>query len=40
MFDGEDGTVLTWADLIDAVAGAEIVVLGEEHDDGADGQAK
>lgn len=35
MFDGEDGTVLTWADLIDAVAGAEIVVLGEEHDDGA-----
>ncbi len=33
MFDGSNGMILTWASLIDAIARADVVVLGEEHDD-------
>lgn len=33
MFEGETGRVATWADLFDGIAWADVVVLGEEHDD-------
>ena len=33
MFEGETGRIATWADLMDGVAWADVVVLGEEHDD-------
>lgn len=33
MFDGSNGKIMTWASLIDAIARADVVVLGEEHDD-------
>ncbi len=33
IFDGHDGTRLTWAQLLDAAADAEAVIVGEEHDD-------
>lgn len=33
MFDGTRGTVLTWHDLSQAVAWADVVVIGEQHDD-------
>jgi len=38
MFSGRDGRVVTWADLMDAVASSDVVVLGEQHDD-ANGHA-
>ena len=33
MFDGSNGMIMTWASLMDAIAEADVVVLGEEHDD-------
>ena len=33
MFDGENGRTSTWADLMDRIAAARVIVLGEEHDD-------
>ncbi len=33
MFEGETGRVATWADLFEGIAWADVVVLGEEHDD-------
>lgn len=33
MFTGSDGQIMSWQDLLDAVAWAEIVILGESHDD-------
>jgi uncharacterized iron-regulated protein len=33
MFEGETGRVATWSDLMEGVAWADVVVLGEEHDD-------
>jgi len=33
MFDGRRGTVLTWFDLSQAVAWADVIVIGEQHDD-------
>ena len=33
MFEGDTGLVATWSDLMQGVAGADVVVLGEEHDD-------
>jgi len=35
MFEGGSGRVATWATLTDAVSKADLVVLGEEHDDSA-----
>ncbi|MEY3025053.1 MAG: hypothetical protein RJA16_1879, partial [Planctomycetota bacterium] len=33
MFSGHDGRVVTWADLMDAAARSDVVILGEQHDD-------
>lgn len=33
MFSGRDGRVVSWADLMDAVASSDVIVLGEQHDD-------
>jgi len=33
MFTGADGTSLGWKDLLDAVAWADVVIIGEQHDD-------
>jgi len=33
MYSGGDGESVDWAQIMDAVAGADVVVLGEEHDD-------
>ena len=33
MFEGETGRVATWSDLMEGIAWADVVVLGEEHDD-------
>lgn len=33
MFEGETGRIATWSDLMEGVAWADVVVLGEEHDD-------
>ncbi len=33
MCAGGDGVVVGWGELMDAVAGADVIVLGEEHDD-------
>lgn len=33
MFDGKRGMVLTWFDLSEAVAWADIIIIGEQHDD-------
>jgi len=33
MFDGQRGTVLTWFDLSQAVAWADVIIIGEQHDD-------
>ncbi len=30
---GDDGVVVGWGQIMDAVAGADVIVLGEEHDD-------
>ena len=30
---GDDGQVVGWDQVMDAVAGADVIVLGEEHDD-------
>lgn len=35
MFEGDSGRVATWSTLIDAIADADVIVLGEEHDDAA-----
>ncbi|TDJ55713.1 MAG: hypothetical protein E2O40_05530, partial [Planctomycetota bacterium] len=33
MYSGGDGESVDWAQIMDAVAGADVIVLGEEHDD-------
>jgi len=33
MFDGTRGTVLTWFDVSQAIAWADVIVIGEQHDD-------
>ncbi|MBX3354467.1 MAG: ChaN family lipoprotein [Phycisphaeraceae bacterium] len=33
MFDGRRGTILTWYDLSEAVAWADVIIIGEQHDD-------
>lgn len=33
MFAGDDGRVVTWADLMDAASRSDVVIVGEQHDD-------
>jgi len=33
MFEGKTGRIATWSDLMEGVAWADVVILGEEHDD-------
>jgi uncharacterized iron-regulated protein len=33
MFSGRDGRVVTWAELMDAAARSDVVIVGEQHDD-------
>lgn len=33
MFDGHGGRILLWSDLMDGVQWADVVILGEQHDD-------
>ena len=33
IFRGDDGALVGWEEIMDAVAGADVIVLGEEHDD-------
>ncbi len=33
IYRGDDGAVVGWPQIMDAVAGADVIVLGEEHDD-------
>ena len=33
MFNGDDGAALGWADVMDAVGWAEVIIIGEQHDD-------
>jgi uncharacterized iron-regulated protein len=33
MFEGRSGRILTWNDLMEGVAWADVVILGEQHDD-------
>ncbi len=35
MFRGRDGAVATWADLMEAAARCDVVIVGEQHDDAA-----
>jgi uncharacterized iron-regulated protein len=35
IFDGQSGTPLTWEQMLERVAAADVVILGEQHDDAA-----